>query len=390
MRGRVMLSFRFSEDQEAFRASVAGFARRELAPVYRERSREDTVPKHVLRALGGMGILGIGVPSEFGGSGAPDPITLGVAVEELGYADINVAAVVVGTSLACAQLAEAGTDSVTARWLPRLVAGDAVIALALTEPDSGSDAAALRTTARETTGGWVLNGEKTSVSHLEAAEAAIVYARAPGTTRSNGISAFLVPLDAAGIQTGRFEDMGCHPLGRGTLSFSDVFVPKEQLVGAPGSGFSTVLRHFDWSRTAIALFCLGAARASLDEAARYANERMAFGRPIAAFQGVSFQVAEHATCLEALRWLCYRALWLRQEELPHTSEAAMCKWWGPRVALRTIEAAMCIHGHGAYSTEFPLQQRYRDVFAYLVADGTAEIQKLVIATDRIGPAVRDR
>jgi cyclohexanecarboxyl-CoA dehydrogenase len=385
-----MLSFRFSEDQEAFRAAVAAFGRRELAPVYRERSRDEAVPKHVLKALGEMGILGIGLPADFGGSGAPDPITLGVAVEELGYADINVAAVAVAASLAGAQIAEAGSDSVATRWLPRLIAGDAVIAVALTEPDSGSDAAALRTTAREASGGWVLNGEKTSVSHLHSAEAAIVYARAPGTARSTGISAFLVPLDSPGIETGRFEDMGSHPLGRGTLSFHDVFVAKEQLVGVPGRGFSTVLRHFDLSRTGIALMCLGAARASLDEAARYSNDRIAFGRPIAAFQGVSFQVAEHATYLEALRWLCYRALWLRQEGLPHTAEAAMCKWWGPRIAVRTIEAAMGIHGHGAYSTEFPLQQRYRDVFAYLVADGTAEIQKLIIATHRIGPAVRGR
>jgi cyclohexanecarboxyl-CoA dehydrogenase len=385
-----MLSFRFSEDQEAFRASVGAFARRELAPAYRARAGEHTVPKDVLKALGDLGVLGIGLPSEFGGSGAPDPIGLGLAVEELGYADVNVAALAVGTSLAGAQLAEAPADAAAARWLPRLIAGEAVIALALTEPDSGSDAAALRTTAREAPGGWMLNGEKTSVSHLHAAEAAIVYARSPGTTRSNGIGAFLVHLDAAGIQTGRFDDMGSHPLGRGTLSLSDVFVPKEQLVGPPGTGFSMVLRHFDFSRTAIALFCLGAARASLDEAAGYANERVAFGRPIAAFQGVSFPVAEHATYLEALRWLCYRALWLRQERRPHTAEAAMCKWWGPQVALRAIEAAMCIHGHGAYSTEFPLQQRYRDVFAYLVADGTAEIQKLIIAADRIGPAVRGR
>lgn len=158
------------------------------------------------------------------------------------------------------------------------------------------------------------------------------------------------------------------------------------MVGEEGGAFAAVMHHFDFSRPALGLLCLGAARVSLDEAVAFSKEREAFGRPIADFQGVSFSLAEHATYLEAARWLCYRALWLRAEGQPHTALAAMSKWWPPIVAKDAIEGAMRIHGHLGYSAELPLQQRFRDTMAYLVADGTAEIQKRVIARDLL----RDR
>jgi cyclohexanecarboxyl-CoA dehydrogenase len=175
--------------------------------------------------------------------------------------------------------------------------------------------------------------------------------------------------------------MGCLPLGWGSIHLDDVFVPTSHLIGEPGKGFHAVMSHFDFSRAALGLLCLGAAQASLDEAAIYATQRHAFGKPIADYQGVSFPLAEHATYLEAARWVCYRALWLREQGKPHTSLASMSKWWPPTVAKDAIEAAMRIHGNLGYATEFPLQQRFRDVMAYLVADGTAEIQKRVIAKD---------
>jgi cyclohexanecarboxyl-CoA dehydrogenase len=167
----------------------------------------------------------------------------------------------------------------------------------------------------------------------------------------------------------------------GFIHLDGVFVPSSQLIGAPGRGFQAVMSHFDFSRAALGLLCLGAAQASLDEAAVYATQRHAFGKPIADNQGVSFALAEHATYLEAARWVCYRALWLREQGKPHTSLASMSKWWPPTIAKDAIEAAMRIHGNLGYATEFPLQQRFRDVMAYLVADGTAEIQKRVIAKD---------
>ena len=211
--------------------------------------------------------------------------------------------------------------------------------------------------------------------------AALVYAREPGTTRSAGVSCYLVPLDPDKVTVHHMPGMGCLPLGWGSIHLDDVFVPSSHLIGEPGRGFHAVMSHFDFSRAALGLLCLGAAQASLDEAAVYATQRHAFGKPIADNQGVSFALAEHATYLEAARWLCYRALWLREQGKPHTSLASMSKWWPPTIAKDAIEAAMRIHGNLGYATEFPLQQRFRDVMAYLVADGTAEIQKRVIAKD---------
>jgi cyclohexanecarboxyl-CoA dehydrogenase len=218
------------------------------------------------------------------------------------------------------------------------------------------------------------------------AHAALVYARTPGSTRSDGISCFLVPLAQDDVKTSHTAAMGCAPLGWGSIFLDDVFVPAAHLVGTRGRGLAGALHHFDFSRPALGLMCLGAAQASLDEACAYAAERTAFGRPLAAFQGVSFALAEQATLMEAARWLCYRALWLRTHGQPHTAQAAMSKWWPPVVAKDTIETAIKTFGHLGYSTELPLQQRFRDVMAYLVADGTAEIQKRIVATTLMGRA----
>jgi cyclohexanecarboxyl-CoA dehydrogenase len=177
--------------------------------------------------------------------------------------------------------------------------------------------------------------------------------------------------------------MGCLPLGWGSIHLDGVLVSRDMMIGEEGAGFASVMHHFDFSRPALGLLCLGAAKASLDEAISFATEREAFGQPIVNFQGVSFQLAEHATYIEAARWLCYRALWLRATGQPHTAISSMSKWWPPIVAKDAIEAAMRIHGHLGYSAELPLQQRLRDVMAYLVADGSAEIQKRVIAADLI-------
>ena len=160
-----------------------------------------------------------------------------------------------------------------------------------------------------------------------------------------------------------------------------MFVAQENLIGEQGLGFRAVMNHFDFSRAALGLLCLGAARASLDDAARYAQQRQTFGRPLVDYQGVTFPLAEHETFMEAARALCYKALWARQEGLPHTSLASMSKWWPPLVAKDAIEGSMRIHGNLGYSAEFPHQQRFRDVMAYLVADGTSEIQKRIIAAD---------
>ncbi|WP_231914388.1 acyl-CoA dehydrogenase family protein [Rhodococcus sp. LB1] len=263
-----------------------------------------------------------------------------------------------------------------------MISGLETVAIALTEPGSGSDASALRTTATPCLGGWRLTGEKTAISWAMNASAALVYARTPGSKRSSGVSCFVVPMESTGVSTRHMVGMGCLPLGWGSIHLDNVFVPESHVVGEEGRGFTAVMNHFDFSRAAIGLMCLGAARQSLDESVAYAQQREAFGKPIAEYQGVSFNIAEQATHLEAARWICYRALWLRETGESHTSLASMSKWWPPQVVRAAIEIAMRTHGNLGYSTESPLQQRYRDMMAYLVAaDGTAEIQKKIIANE---------
>lgn len=375
-----MVSFEFTPEQREFQKTLSEFSRKVLLPGYRDRAESTDFPFEILRQLGELGVLGIGLPEEYGGTGDEDPVMLGLATETLAYGDVNVASAPVQIGLIGSQLMH-GAEEVRQRYLPAMIEGRENVAIALTEPGSGSDAGGMKTVAREVDGGWRLTGEKTAISWAMHSSAALIYAREPGTTGAKGVSCFLVPLDEDKVTVHHMPGMGCLPLGWGSIHLDDVFVPESHLIGEPGRGFHAVMSHFDFSRAALGLMCLGAAQASLDEATVYATQREAFGRPIAEFQGVSFPLAEHATYLEAARWLCYRALWLREQGRPHTALASMSKWWPPSIAKDAIEAAMRIHGNLGYSTEFPLQQRFRDVMAYLVADGTAEIQKRVIAKD---------
>jgi cyclohexanecarboxyl-CoA dehydrogenase len=375
-----LISFEFTDEQEEFRRGLARFAHDVLKPGYRERASRTDFPWDIQRRLGSMGLLGIGLPEQHGGSGAEDPIVLGLAAETLAEGDVNVASAPVQVGLIGSQLAR-GTQAVRQQYLEPLIKGECTVAIALTEPGSGSDAAALRTIAEPAPGGWRLHGEKTAISWAMNAVAALVYARAPGSIRSAGVSCFVVPLDSPNVSRTPTLGMGCLPLGWGSIHLDGVLVPRDSLIGEEGSGFAGVMHHFDFSRPALGLMCLGAAKASLEEAVAFAREREAFGQAILNFQGVSFPLAEHATYLEAARWLCYRALWLRATGRPHTGVASMSKWWPPVVAKDAIEVSMKIHGHIGYSAELPLQQRLRDVMAYLIADGTAEIQKRLIAAE---------
>ena len=372
------LDFRFSDEQEEFRRTLALFSEKELLPNYRATSSSTEFPFATLKKLGDLGVLGIGFPEKFGGTGEDDPVLLGIATETLAYGDVNLASAPIQVGLVGAQLLH-GTEEVQERYLPPMIAGETNLAIALTEPGSGSDASALRMTATRVPGGYRLNGEKTAISWTMTATAAVIYAREPGSSRSKGVSCFVVDLESEGVSRHHMLGMGCLPLGWGSIHLDEVFVPDSHLIGEEGRGFQVAMNHFDFSRAAIGLMCLGAAEQSLEEAAVYATQREAFGKPIAEYQGVSFPLAEHATYIEGARWVCYRALWAREQDLPHTSLASMSKWWAPVVAKNAIEAAMKIHGNLGYSAEFPLQQRLRDVMAYLVADGTSEIQQGIIS-----------
>ena len=290
-------------------------------------------------------------------------------------------------SLNAAILIRHASPEVVEEWVPRMTAGRAVIAICLTEPRGGSDAANLQLRARRDGGDYIINGEKTSITFADRADAYLIFARTGQPDEgAKGVSAFFVPYGTPGIARTRFDDVGGAVIGRGSVFFDDVRVPASHRLGEEGKGFTQVMQGFDYSRALIGLQCVGAAQASLDEAWTYAKERHAFGRPIGQFQGVTFPLAEGESQIAAVRQLCYHTLALRDAGLPHTAEAAMCKWMGPRNAFDTIHQCLLTFGHYGWSKDLPHQQRMRDVMGLEIGDGTAGIMKLIIARERIGRA----
>lgn len=377
-----MGEFTFTEAQQMFQHQVRDFSRRELFPGAKERAKQDTMPMHLIKRMGDMGLLGLTLPEEYGGTPG-DWIMVGIAVEEIARADFSLSLVphqVIGCGLGIVQ----GSDEAKEEWLPPLISGEKLVALCVTEPGCGSDAAAIQTTATRTGDGYLLRGEKTSVTLGMQAEVAVVFAKTDPKAGARGVTAFLVPLDLPGLTRTSISDTGCKPMNRASFFFDDVLVPERYRLGEEGKGFYTIMGQFDFIRNCLGLETLGAAQASLEEAIEYAKSRHAFGRPIGKFEGVSFKIAEAATMIEAARLLCYRSLWLMDQGLPHTKETAMCKWLAPKVAWKVIHDSLLIHGQVAYSEELPIEQRLRDVMGWEIGDGTEEVMKVIISRELMG------
>ncbi|MGI6247760.1 MAG: cyclohexanecarboxyl-CoA dehydrogenase [Pseudochelatococcus sp.] len=370
----------------ALRDLARKFAAERLAPGYQAREKTGAFGAELLREMGGLGLIAPELPEEFGGLGAGS-IYSGVIIEEIGKADFNFGYVNILASLNGQILANFANPDIRRAWLPRLIAGEIMIAIALTEPRGGSDAANLGLRMERAGDHYVINGEKTSISAADQAAGAVVFARTGRPEdKARGISAIFVPMDTPGISTTRFTDVGQHAIGRGSIFFDNVRVPAENLLGEEGKGFVQVMQGFDFSRSLIGLQCLGTARRSLDETWAYIGERRAFGKPLGAFQGITHQLADFDTRVEGARLLSYNALWLKDNGLPHVAEAAMAKWWPPLLAYEAIHACLLIHGHAAYSNELPFEQRLRDVLGLQIGDGTAHIMKNIIARERAGRA----
>ena len=376
-----------TDDQKALQASARRFARERLLPDYQKREKLGVLDRALVREMGQLGLLGMDLPEDLGGMAA-DAVTTGLIAEELAYGDFNVSAVPVGISLNAAILVRHAQPEVMREWVPRMTRGDAVVAICLTEPRGGSDASNLQLKARRDGEHYVINGEKTSITFADRADAYLIFARTGRPEDgAKGVSAFFIPYEGTpGIQRTHFDDVGSAVIGRGSVFFDDVRVPASHRLGDEGKGFTQVMQGFDYSRALIGLQCVGAAQASLDEAWAYAKERQAFGRPIGQFQGVSFPLAEYESHIAAVRQLCYHALSLRDAGLPHTAEAAMCKWMGPKTAFDAIHQCLLTFGHYGWSKDLPHQQRMRDVMGLEIGDGTAQIMKLIVARERIGRA----
>lgn len=373
-------------EQASFRDMTARFATDVLAPNYKKNEKAGEVPFQIRKQMGELGLIGVEFPEEYGGLGL-DSVTSGVILEAISEGDFNAGYIQLLGSLNGAILARHAAPEIAAEILPQIASGEKMIAIALTEPQGGSDAAALVVKATRDGDDYILDGEKTSISMADQAHWAVVFART-GTveSRAHGISAFLVDLDQPGITRTRFSDLGQHAIGRGSLFFDKVRVPAARMLGAEGSGFVQVMQGFDFSRALIGLQCLAVARVSLAETWAYVQERKAFGKPLSDNQGVTFPLAEAETMVTAARLLCYRTLAAKDAGIPHTREAAMCKWWAPKLAFEVVQTCLLMHGHSGWCVDLPFEQRLRDVLGLQIGDGTAQIMKLIIARDALKAA----
>lgn len=374
------MDFSFSDEDQLFAETLRDYARRRLLPEM-GRWRTEPYPRELVRELGDLGVLGLRVPEEYGGSGG-SLVSAGVAAEELSRGDFNVSYFVQLSTIGAGLLSHAA-ERIKREWLPALACGDRIMSFGLTEPGVGSDAANLIASARRDGGDWVVNGEKASITFAGNADACVVFARTGGPG-ARGVSMIFVPLDAPGVSRQRYASVGGHLSQRGSLFFDDVRVPLDHQIGEEGTGFIGAMQSFDFNRALIALASIGTARQSIDETIEYARQRHAFGKALAKHEGVSFQVAEHLALLHASRLLAYEVLARADAGAPHTAEAAMAKWLGPKQATEAIHACMLLHGWSGYGADMPFAQRMLDVMGLEVGDGTPEIMKAVIAREAFG------
>ncbi|WP_067478854.1 acyl-CoA dehydrogenase family protein [Actinomadura hibisca] len=376
------MDFAFSPDQEALAKRIREFTADRMAPLAAEADRTGRFRDGLFAELAAQELFALGVPTAYGGRGA-DSVSLGIALEELAAGDLTPCYAVLNAALIGAILDNNATAEQCRRWLPAVAAGESVLALCLTEPDHGTDAANVEMRADESGSGWTLHGVKTSTMLGAYATHGLVFARTGGAG-ARGVTAFFTPLDAPGITRTPLHDLGSRSGGRSTLTFDGVAVEQDNVIGGPGLGFIQVMRGFDYSRALIALMAVGAASASLREAFDHARVRETFGRPIGMYQGVAFPLVEHATALHMARLVAYEALWRKDAGLDHRKEANMAKWWAPKAAVDAAHQALLTFGHQAWSEDLPLARRLRDLIGTELGDGTAGATRLVLARQLLG------
>jgi len=372
------MDFGLSETQELTRKQVHEFAAAEIRPEALKYDESQEFPEHWARKMGALGLMGVFVPERYGGSGL-DNVAYAITIEELswGCASAGVIAAV-NNGLVCEPILRFGTEEQRQRWLPDLASGRTWGAYALTEPGSGSDAAAMRGTARLDGDEWVLNGIKAFVTNAYKASVVVTYART-GPEKYD-ISAFVVPTDSKGfIRLKKENKMGIRASDTMMLGFEDCRIPKENLLGEQGKGFNIALATLDGGRIGIAAQAIGIAQAAFDEATKYAKERKQFDKPIAEFQAIQFKLADMATEIDAARLLTYKAAAMKDRGERHTLESSMAKLFASEMCNRAVKEAVQVHGGYGYIKEYLVEKLYRDAKITEIYEGTSEIQRLVIS-----------
>ena len=371
-----------NDEQKMVQDMMRSYSQEKLKPTAPERDKSHRFPREELKELGELGALGMTVPVEWNGAGL-DYISLVLALEEIAAGDGAISTIVsVQNSLPCGITLKYGTDEQKEKYLKKLATGEWLGCFCLTEPQAGSDAGALQCTARKDGDAWVLNGTKQFITTGKHAQVAIVFAVTDKAAGKKGISCFLVPTETEGYIVSRLEEkMGQHCSDTATIIFDHCRIPAENLLGQEGEGYKIALSNLESGRIGIAAQSVGMARAALDAAVEYANQRKAFGVEIVQHQAVAFRLADMATQIEAARQLIFHAATLKDVGLPCLKEASMAKLFASTIAERVCSDAIQIHGGYGYVSDFPVERIYRDVRVSQIYEGASDIQRLVIARE---------
>ncbi|MDF9758757.1 MULTISPECIES: acyl-CoA dehydrogenase [Peribacillus] len=375
------MDFKFTEEQEMMRKMVSNFAENEITP-HIETMERGVFPKTILQKMGGLGLMGIPIPEKYGGAGM-DFMSYIIAINEISKVSPTLGVILsVHTSVGTNPIVYFGTEEQKQKYVPKLAAGEYLGAFCLTEQSSGSDAASLKSkaVAVKEDGKYRINGSKVFITNGGEADVFIVFASTDPQKGSKGISAFIVEKGTPGLIIGKDErKMGLHGSSTVQVTFEDMKVPAANLLGKEGEGFKIAMANLDAGRIGIASQALGIAEGAMEHAVQYAKDRVQFGKPIAAQQGIGFKLSEMATGIEASRLLVYRAAYLRSSGLKCGKEAAMAKLFASRTAVDvTIEAVQVFGGYG-YTTEYPVERYFRDAKVTEIYEGTSEIQRMVIS-----------
>jgi len=376
------MDFELTDDQRRIRDVAREFAEAELGDRIAPYDARHEFPHEIVARLGPLGFMGVLVPEEYGGSGL-DYVSYALIVEELNRGDASVGITMwAHNSLCTNHITLFAPPEQKRRWLPGLASGAVLGAWGLTEPGSGSDAAALRTRAEARDGGWVLNGSKAFITNASVGGVAVVMARTDPETKGKGISAFVIEKGTPGFSAGRpYRKLGLHASDTAELIFEDARVPAEHLLGERGQGFVQAMQVLEGGRIAMAAMAVGIAQAAVDQAVKYMKQRTAFGKTLAEFNGLQGMLADIATDVEVARLLTLRAAWLKDAGRPAMHAAAMAKVFASEAAMKAATKAVQIHGGAGYITEFPVERIFRDAKLTEIGEGTSEIQRMVIARE---------
>ncbi len=374
------VNFEYSETQRLVAESARNFARQYIAPYIMEWDESQTLPVEVLKKAGALGFMGVLVPESLGGSGLGYHEYIAI-IEEISIVDPSIGlSVAAHNSLCTNHILMFGSEEQKARWIPKLATAEWIGAWGLTEHNTGSDAGGMSTTAKKEGDHWVLNGAKNIITHGKSGDVAVVIVRTGEKGDSRGMTAFVVEKGTPGFSSGKKEDkLGMRASETAELVFDNCIVPDENRLGEVGEGFIQSMKILDGGRISIGALSLGIAKGAYKASLKYSKERIQFGKPISAFQGISFKLAEMATEIEAAELMVHKAAFLKNQGKPVTLQSAMAKMYASEVCVKVANEAVQIHGGYGYTKDFPVEKFYRDSKLCTIGEGTTEIQKVVIA-----------